>query len=346
MKSKVIFTNIFFLFAFCIILSLTLVIIIGKPIEKLETRLYQKIAGKKPQYFLFDSLGVPSIVFESNLGKQYNAVSVSEYAIKIAGNKEREANEHFFNCIKWLMENNYFMNDSSIIFLDKYNWPSYNMTSPWRSAMNQGRVMQAFLAAFQKTGDTIYLNLAKKTMNTLFTKVSDGGVTYIDSTGYWYEEYADDNVPQSRVLNGMIVVLQALSDYYEVTKDPNANFLFKKGVESVKKTIYLFDNKGHSNYDILGKPASSWYHKFHIELLDFLYQKTGDLVFKEYRERWKQYKEPGYLTSFSRKPTNIGLFAVFTIFAAVSTILFSLYYFFWMRGKGVTKVEKAEVLKS
>ena len=175
----------------------------------------------------------------------------------------------FYNCITWLVNHNTILNDSSIIFLNHYDWPGYKMTSPWRSAMNQGRAMQAFIKAYYKTGDSVYLSLARRSMNALYTQVKEGGVTYMDSTGYWYEEYADDNVPQSRVLNGMIVVLQSLNDFHKVTNDPGALFLFNKGVDAVKKTLHLYDNNGHSNYDALGKPASSWYHKFHIELLGF-----------------------------------------------------------------------------
>ena len=58
-----------------------------------------------------------------------------------------------------------------------------------------GKGYSGILKAFEKTGDTLYLDYARKSMNTLYTEVKDGGVTYKDSTGYWYEEYADDNAP-------------------------------------------------------------------------------------------------------------------------------------------------------
>jgi hypothetical protein len=153
----------------------------------------------------------------------------------------------------------------------------------------------------------------------------------MDSSGYWYEEYADDNVPQSRVLNGMIVVLQALSDFYKVTNDAGALFLFTKGASSVKSTLHLYDNKGHSNYDALGKTAKPWYHKFHIELLDFLYSETHDPVFNEYKLKWMQYKEPTYMAALLQKPTRIGVFAVVTSFAGVLVILSMISYFVWFR---------------
>ncbi len=323
--------ELFFSLLLSVIIALILTDKIGKSIESVEAGIYQRISGKRPQHFQYDSGGVPFVVYEGKLGKQYNPVSIAEHAIRWSDDKDTLKTGNFFNCINWLMNNCTILNDSSIIYLDYYDWPDFDLTSPWRSAMNQGRAMQAFLKAYEKTGDSLYLNMARKSMNTLFTEVRDGGVTYIDSTGYWYEEYADDSVPQSRVLNGMIVVLQALSDFHKATWDPNALFLFNKGVDALKSTLYVYDNDGHSNYDVLGKSASPWYHKFHIELLDFLYSETKDPIFNKYKQKWMQYKEPSYLVKLARKPTNIGIFTVFSIFAGVFTIVLFISYFIRFR---------------
>jgi heparosan-N-sulfate-glucuronate 5-epimerase len=316
---------------FGLIITLSLANKTGKTIEKFETKIYQKISGKKPQHFQFDSTGVPYVVFEGKLNIQYTTVSVAEHAIKWSDEKENKSARNFISCINWLIKNNRILNDSSIIFFDYFDWPSYKMTSPWRSAMNQGRAMQAFIKAYERNNDPIYLDYARRSMNTLYTEVKDGGVTYKDSLGYWYEEYADDNVPQSRVLNGMIVVLQALSDFHELTKDSSALFLFNKGVEATKNTLCLFDNTGHSNYDVLGKPANPWYHKFHIELLDFLYTETHEPIFNEYKQKWMKYKEPSYLENLFQKPNNISVFTLLTLFASVIVILFFAFYFLWWK---------------
>lgn len=322
-----------------ILISCIIVSIAGRPAEKFEKKLYQKISGKAPQHFQFDSAGIPMVVFEGKLGKQYSVVSVSEQVLRWTDGKDTLTKGNINNCLKWLISSGVALNDSSVIYYDNYDWPSYKMKAPWRSAMNQGRTIQAFTKAYQKTGDSLYLDYARRSMNTLFTKVEEGGVSYIDSSGYWYEEYADDNVPQSRVLNGMIVVLQALSDFYKVTNDSNARFLFRKGVESVKHDIHLYDNNGHSDYDILGKPASAWYHKFHTEQLEFLYNETGEKVFNEYRLKWEQFREPSYIKTLYRKPTNIGIFTVFSIFMAVFTVLFVLSYFLWFRKRKVEELK-------
>ena len=300
----------------------------GRFIENFGSSLYRNISNKPTQHVETDSSGIPFVVFEGELGRQYNVVTIAEQALMWEDLKDTTARKIFFSCLSWLESNAKILNDSSIIFYANYDWPGYSMTAPWRSAMNQGRVMQVFIKAYDVTGDSSYLDLSRRAMNTLFTELKDGGVTYFDSIGYWYEEYADDNGPESKVLNGMIVVLEALSDFHKVTGDKDAEFLFEKGVAAVKNSLPLYDNNGHSNYDILGKPAKAWYHNFHIELLGFLYKETGDPIFNEYMQKWVAYKEPQYLTTLIRKPTNIGIFTVFSIFVAVFIVIYTGVYFF------------------
>jgi hypothetical protein len=304
-----------------------------EPIEKLETTIYRKLTGKFAQHFEYDSLGVPFVVYQGNIGKQYNIVSVAEYAIKLHKKSITQEDTVFNNCIEWLIRHSSRLNDSSLIYLNFYDWPGYSMKSPWRSAMNQGRVMQAFLLAYEDTSEDLFLDYARQSMNALFTEVKDGGVTYIDETGYWFEEYADDNLYESRVLNGMIVVLEALSDFYVVTDDTAARFLFSEGTKALKSTLHQYDNEGHSNYDILGKPASPWYHKFHIAQLEDLYKKTDEPVFDQYRLKWSQYKEPSYLKALAQKPRNIGIAAAITLYLMTVLIMAILVSFFMRTGK-------------
>lgn len=326
------------IFIVSLFITIVLANTIGYRTENFETQLYRKIYGKQKQQISFDTSGIPIVEYEGDLGRQYNIVTVAEYAIGLSNKPDSMKDIQFYKCINWLIQKGIFLNDSSIIYRNHYNWPGYNMSTPWRSAMNQGRVMQAFLKAFEKTADSSYLGYARKSMNTLYTQVKDGGVTYIDNTGYWYEEYSDDSVPQSRVLNGMIVVLQALTDFHKVTNDPKALFLFNKGVATVKSSLHLYDNNGHSNYDILGKPANSWYHKFHIELMGFLYTQTHDPIFNEYKQKWEKYKEPSYFAVLIHKPSRINLFVVFSLFAGVLFVVSLLAYFFWFRKNKVGRV--------
>lgn len=199
------------------------------------------------------------------------------------------------------------------------------MKVPWRSAMNQGRAMEAFTLAFLHTGDSTFLLLAKTSMNTLYTEIKNGGVTIIDSTGFWYEEYADDGAVESRVLNGMMVVLIGLKTYYKVSEDPSAIFLFDKGVNALEKTLPRYDNNGFSYYDIQQKEASMWYHKFHIELLDYLYHETGNQIFMDYRDKWAEKGTISYPGMVIKEPSNIRYFTAAGIFILPTLFLFALF---------------------
>ena len=76
------------LVVFSIVITLLLADKIGKPVENLEAGIYQKISRKQPQHLQYDSMGVPIVVYEGKLAKQYNTVAVAEEAIKCAESKD------------------------------------------------------------------------------------------------------------------------------------------------------------------------------------------------------------------------------------------------------------------
>ncbi len=314
--------------------SLLLLNLLGESLQSAEIRCYQWITGKRPQHFTFDAEGIPMVAYEGNIGVKYNPVAVAEYAIKISGESDSVNIRSFTNCISWLIENQVKLNDSSMIYYTCFDWPRYGMKNPWRSAMSQGRAAQAYISAYGKSGDTAYLDYARKAINALFTPVSEGGVSYIEAEGYWFEEYADDSVPESRVLNGMCVVLQSLDDYASITGDKAAVSLFEKGISTLKNSLQYYDNGRNTCYDIQKSPASRWYHSFHISLMDDLYRRTGDPVFSEYRDRWKAFSTPSYLERLIAKPTRIGMFTALVILAAAGVILGLTAYLFSKKKNG------------
>ena len=295
---------------------------------------FQALSSKKPQHVVLDSLGVPWVWYEGKLGRQRNPVNIAETALKYYADTSAASHTAFFHCAHWIDSASVSLNDSSLIWYNSFPWSQYRLVAPWRSAMSQGRIAQVYLRAFRLTADSQYLHKAKKAINTLFTEVKDGGVTYKDSTGWWYEEYAGDHAEESRVLNGMIVVLLALPEFNQYTSDTVSLFLFNKGALSVEHNLYRYNDKGHSSYDALGHPASSWYHHFHISLLDSMYAFTGNKLFATYHTEWKRYREPSFLSLFIAKPTKIYAFTALVDFLLVLFIVFS---FSWLFRKYFTK---------
>ena len=104
----------------------------------------------------------------------------------------------------------------------------------------------------------------------------------------WYEEYAHEGRAESKVLNGMIITVLGIHEYYKITQDPHAKYLYDQGIVALDRNLPKFDDFGYSYYDILGKPASDSYHKAHIYLLEKLYSITPLEIFKAFSDRWKE----------------------------------------------------------
>lgn len=190
------------------------------------------------------------------------------------------------------------------------------MTPKWRSGMAQGLAIQALINAHEITGDRKYIDSAKMLLNSFFVEVKDGGVTYKTTAGWWYEEYADVGGKEPRVLNGMMYTLLGIHEYYQYTGNNNAKHLFDQGIVALKNDLSLYDNNGYSYYDILGAPA--WeYHNVHIELSDQLYNITKEKTFKQYHDKWENFKEPFSIIQQMQHPTSI-IFVAFMVNFIVS----------------------------
>lgn len=268
---------------------------------------------------LVDDKGIPYVDYRTihgiYIGLQRNPVTTSIKALDYYNEYKKTGAEilkiYFINNANWIVENAvYHPNGDFSILQYNFPWPFYNIESPWRSGMAQALAIQVLLKAHELTNTSEYLGTAKLLLNSFFVDVKSGGVTYKEdvsgegspaqvsdiralygtkgSQGWWYEEYAADNQGSmvSKVLNGMMFSVLGVYDYYQYTKDPEAKFLFDNGIVALKNDLLYYDNNGFSYYDILKTPASEKYHKIHVELLQQLYDITGDHIFKDYHDKW------------------------------------------------------------
>ncbi|UCF07712.1 MAG: hypothetical protein JSW28_08735 [Thermoplasmata archaeon] len=274
---------------------------------------YSGIVKRDDNLILVDESGIPTVdygyVEGVYIGKQKNPVTTSQKGLSYHyyyQKGDESARQLFLNCADWLVDNAVSYDNYSLLEYD-FQWPKYDMTSPWRSSMAQGQALQVLIAADALTGDEKYLDCAKSLLNSFFVEVADGGVTYkSERDGWWYEEYADEGGKESRVLNGMMFAVLGIYDYYEYTGDEDALFLFNQGVTSLERNIHRYDNNGDSYYDILGNP-SLHYHSAHIYLLDRLYTITNIDTFKEYRDKWENYEDHPFTVQLFLSPTKMRL---------------------------------------
>jgi hypothetical protein len=225
------------------------------------------------------------------VGKQRNPLTVSTqgmtyYNQYLQGNES--SRELFLNCADWLLDNA-AKRDNALVWEYKYSWPTYNNTPPFLSGMSQAAVIKVLATAYKLTGEEKYKDAAKKGLGAFFVDVENGGVTYKDQEGWWYEEYAQPGIEvEPRVLNGHIFALMDLNEYYNLTQDGQAKQLFNLGLSDLKARLKDYDAMNGSRYDRAGNLAVFKYHDIHVGQLNTIYKITGDPYFKLYRNHWAQ----------------------------------------------------------
>ena len=170
------------------------------------------------------------------------------------------------------------------LFLNYFHFE--NSSIPWVSGYAQGMGAGLYAKAYQLTGKKEYLNTAKLLLNSFKIPYHEGGFVVDSPYGLWILEYGYN--PNELVLNGHIIALQGIYYYWEITKDPYAKELFDRGVTSVANALPHFDENGWSLYSNLHGKAMQKYHELHIQLLEWLYEKTKNEIFKEYAKKWKE----------------------------------------------------------
>jgi heparosan-N-sulfate-glucuronate 5-epimerase len=260
-----------------------------------------KVRNDTPSLIVDDS-GIPIVDYGyrngSYIGPQRNPVTISDRALQYYGyyqiDKDYNSLRIFLNNVNWLVDNAETHGNYSI-FTYKFPWSPYSPKLPWRSDMANGKALEALAKAFNLTGDRKYQDSAKKLLNAFFIDVKDGGLTYKSAKdGWWYEEYASGSGNEPRILNGFMFALLNIYQYYTLTHDAAAKFLFDQGILALKKNLPNYDYNGkYSYYDAHPKSLSPLsYHKLVVQQLEDLYNITKDAVFKRYHDKWQNFELP------------------------------------------------------
>lgn len=259
------------------------------------------VGFQSPKKIILDESGVPYIEYKYQNGnyvgeKRRNPVTISQAAMEYLNiyyeTNNTQYKNLFLNCSNWLVENaverdNYSVWEYSSII----SYPNFTLNPPWVSAMAQGQGIQVLAYAYDLTGDKKYLNAAKSALNSFYIPVENGGVLHIDEDGgWWYLEYGYKGQPKPRTLNGFIFSLIGIHEYYTITKDENALFLFDKGMDELKKHLSDYDTGSYTVYDVVGTPAGK-YHQIHVNQMLLMYNLTNDSIFLDYYTKWSGYSE-------------------------------------------------------
>lgn len=298
----------------------------GDDWEQYARRLLYKLKGGSiPAYHRehVDSLGVPYVVYDElngvRAGKQYNPTIVSNYALEyydgLPSSKDDE--QSFWNCVKWLEENMSYRNDAALYV---FNWqqPWYDSVGvPYTSGMSSGLAVNVFSKAYLLSKDEKYLALAKKLVNGFFIPISEGGFTYMENEGWWFEEFADTAIHTPFVLDGHIFALTGVHEYWKITKNDSAATVIQKGVTALKNKLPQYDiGNGWAYYDKYKLPADKHYQRVLTSQMQQLSDITGDAIFASYYNKWKAPLSRPYLIRVveERNISGIVLFLGVTVF--------------------------------
>jgi hypothetical protein len=170
---------------------------------------------------------------------------------------------------------------------------TFPVEPPWLSAMAQGQCASLLVRLFQETGDESFAEAARRALEPLRRKVSDGGVMAQLGEGLWPEEYPSD--PASYVLNGGIFALWGVHDVAVGLDDPGAAALFEAGLATLAANIGRWDVGFWSRYDLFPHPlvnvASSSYHVLHVHQLEAMNLISPRPELVEAEQRWRGYLE-------------------------------------------------------
>ena len=164
--------------------------------------------------------------------------------------------------------------------------------SPWVSGMAQGMMLSTFVNLYEATGDPYWKTWADRTFKTYQAPKSTtapwfqtmkvlGGKKFL-----FFEEYPAKQDPQiNHVVNGNIYAMYGLYDYYRMTGNGTAQWLFDTAASSMRDSFGSYRNPGKPSWyaatyygrTVWGTPKN--YHNGVISELRMLGKMTGDRQF-------------------------------------------------------------------
>ncbi|MCB9208115.1 MAG: polysaccharide deacetylase family protein [Ignavibacteriales bacterium] len=244
-------------------------------------------------------------ILKPGIDTLYVATDMAGQLIKDYTKFKSEKDSSYLNTIykysDWLKTNVEIRNDFAI-WPYHFKFTKYDMDYDWCGSWALGTILSSISRRIEISGDSSFINLAEKTVNTFETKIEDGGILYVDEDkNLWFEEYP--TIPPNHVLNGHITGLFGLYDYWRITDNKKAKILFDLGIKTVVENLDKYDSGYWSYYDQqYPYLADYYYHKgVHIPQLKVLYQITGKKIFKEYVDKWENYLSEPYFTIFKLK---------------------------------------------
>lgn len=195
----------------------------------------------------------------------------------------------------WLVETA-IIKDGFAVWYYPYPNTYFQAEAGWTSGLGNARAIIFLTQTYHITKDPDYAELIHYGLNGFAVEMENGGVIapMNDGESIFFEEVAQPGIEPAHILNGHLIALEGLAyagDYFD---DPQALVLFEQGADSVANYSSEFDT-GNSTYYSLGpgvaveKPVTHYAHRLHTLYSIYLYNRTGNPIFRNYANRWAGY---------------------------------------------------------
>jgi hypothetical protein len=249
----------------------------------------------------FDSDGIPlnkTYIDVTEKEYVYFPISIGQVGLSVYHTYLRSKSEldkqRFLKFAEWFRAQAVVEKELGARWLTDVPLPQYRNPGPWPSAFSQSRAISILLRGYQLTENEKYLQLAEEALLSYTKPVSEGGVTSFTTHGPFYEEYTADQ--PTLVLNGMIFALFGIMDFIRVYPENTiAIKIYDNGIETLKKILPEFDMGYWTRYNLCQAkwypeidPATVGYQRLHISQLEVLFRFTGDDIFNEYANKFRE----------------------------------------------------------
>ncbi|MDZ7724810.1 MAG: D-glucuronyl C5-epimerase family protein [candidate division KSB1 bacterium] len=262
----------------------------------------QELLNGHSQNFFFNDDGIPIIPSYIDVKDRrmiYYPISIGQYGLAIyhtyLASGADDDRKRFLNIARWFYDNRIREPERGTFWLTDVPKPEFKINEPWPSAFAQSRAISILLRAFQMTEHEPYLDVVKDALNIFAVPADQGGVTTFTDYGPFYEEYPA-SFP-TMVLDGFFFSMCGLHEYMRAVDDPEpAAALFESGLDSIKKWLPEYDLGFWIRYNYCRQPfypdpdpATIGYLRLVNTQLRLFYTLTGDTVFQEFAEKWRDY---------------------------------------------------------
>lgn len=179
--------------------------------------------------------------------------------------------------------------------------------APYYSALSQGRVLMFFSRLAEVTGDAVWRDAADHTFQS-FLRLGPRSGPYcvnVDSRDcLWLQEWPWPGMEPDDTFNGHNSAAFGVYEYWHLTKDAQAERVFRGAATTAQVYAGSFRNNGWVSYYCLAHhDINPYYHHYHVGQLLELYRMTGAVQFARYADAFSaDYPKPGVAETMEVQP--------------------------------------------